>query len=332
MHTRGPDGCGTPAALPIPLWPRYALSLIAAEVAYGDMSTLQRFRGRISASVSGLFSHGEMPLQHTADHPGDAGLCGPGSVSWKAIGDVSVFVGAIRALLVQAAHPEAVAGVDDHSRYHDDPMGRLNRTAYYVTAATFGAMPEVEGAVERVREAHRGVSGTSHRGLAYDAGMPELAAWVHNTLTESFLVAYREFGPGLTEAEADRFVVEQSQVGAMLGAAPIPQTAAGLHDWVRTHPALAASPGMQTAVDFLRQPPLPARQRLGYAVLMQGAVATMPPELTGMLGLRARRGGRLAAAALVRFLRWGMRNSPSWRAALDRCGAPYDPSKFRERT
>ncbi len=294
------------------------------------MDTLQRYRARLGASVSGLFSHGAMPLKRTADYPGDAGLCGPGSVSWKAIGDVSVFVGAIRALLVQAAHPEAVAGVDDHSRYRDDPMGRLNRTAYYVTSATFGAMPEVDEAVDRVRAAHQGVSGTSHRGLAYDARMPELAAWVHNTLTESFLVSYREFGLGLTEVEADQFVVEQSQVGATLGAAPLPQTAAELHAWVRTHPALAPSPGMRAAVDFLRQPPLPPRQRYGYAVLMQGAISTMPPELTSVLGLKARPGARLGASTLLRFLRWGLRNSPSWRAALDRCGAPYDPSKFRE--
>ena len=88
---------------------------------------------------------------------------------------------------------------------------------------------------------------------------------------------------------------------------------------------------MRAAVDFLRQPPLPARQRLGYAVLMRGAVATMPPDLTGVLGLKPRPGGRVAAATLLRFLRWGLRNSPSWRAALDRCGAPYDPSKFREK-
>ena len=295
-----------------------------AEVALG------RYRARLGASVSGLFSHGEMPLQRTADYPGDAGLCGPGSVSWRAIGDVSVFVGAIRALLIQAAHPEAVAGVDDHSRYRDDPMGRLNRTAFYVTSATFGAMPEVEEAVDRVRAAHHGVRGTSHRGLAYDATMPDLAAWVHNTLTESFLVSYREFGLGLTEAEADRFVVEQSQVGAMLGAAPLPQTAAELNIWVCTHPALAPSPGMRSAVDFLRQPPLPARQRLGYDVLMHGAISTMPPELTSLLGLKARPGARLGATALLRFLRWGLLNSPSWRAALDRCGTPYDPSKFRE--
>ncbi len=294
------------------------------------MDTLQRYRARLGASVSGLFSHGEMPLQRTADHPGDPGLCGPGSVSWKAIGDVSVFVGAIRALLIQAAHPEAVAGVDDHSRYRDDPMGRLNRTAFYVTSATFGSMPEVEEAVDRVRAAHQGVSGTSHRGMAYDAAMPELAAWVHNTLTESFLTSYREFGPGLTEAEADRFVVEQSRVGAMLGAAPLPQTAVELHAWVRNNPALAPSPGMRAAVDFLRQPPLPARQRVGYDVLMHGAISTMPPELTNVLGLKARPGARMCAAALLRFLRWGLRNSPSWRAALDRCGAVYDPAKFRE--
>ena len=294
------------------------------------MDTLQRYRARLGASVGGLFSHGEMPLRRTAEHPGDPGLCGPGSVSWKAIGDVSVFVGAIRALLVQAAHPEAVAGVDDHSRYRDDPMGRLNRTAYYVTSATFGAMPEVEEAVDRVRAAHRGVSGTSHRGLGYDAAMPELAAWVHNTLTESFMVSYREFGLGLTEAEADRFVVEQSQAGAMLGAAPLPRTAAELHAWVRTHPDLAPSPGMRAAVNFLQRPPLPARQRCGYAVLMQGAISTMPLELTRVLGLKARPGARPTTSALLTFLRWGLRNSPSWRAALDRCGAPYDPSKFRE--
>lgn len=294
------------------------------------MDALKRYRARLGASVSGLFAHGQMPLQRTADYPGDPGLCGPGSVSWRVIGDVSVFVGAIRALLIQAAHPEAAAGVDEHSRYRDDPMGRLNRTAFYVTAATFGATAEVEEAVERVQAAHRGVSGTSHRGLAYDAAMPELAAWVHNTLTESFLVAYREFGLGLTEAEADQFVVEQSQVGAMLGAAPLPQSAKALQDWVRTHPQLASSPGMRAAVDFLSRPPLPARQRLGYGVLMQGAIATMPAELTGVLDLRRRPGGRSATTALLRFLRWGLLNSPSWRAALDRCGAPYDPSKFRE--
>ena len=76
-------------------------------------------------SVSGMFAHADMPLTQTGDYTGDPGLCGPGSVSWRVIGDVSVFVGGIRALLIQSAHPEVAAGVDDHSRYRDDPLGRL---------------------------------------------------------------------------------------------------------------------------------------------------------------------------------------------------------------
>ena len=93
-------------------------------------------RSRVINSVSGMFAHADIPLRHTGDFPGDPGLCGPDSVSWRVIGDVSVFVGGIRALLIQAAHPEVVAGVDDHSRYRDDPLGRLSRTSFYVTSAS----------------------------------------------------------------------------------------------------------------------------------------------------------------------------------------------------
>ncbi|SVC59772.1 uncharacterized protein METZ01_LOCUS312626, partial [marine metagenome] len=86
--------------------------------------------------------------------------------------DPAAFVGGIRALLVQAAHPEVAAGVGDHSVYREDPLGRLSRTAAYVSATTYGSLPEVDRALTVVRNAHRPVSGTSHRGTAYDAGDP----------------------------------------------------------------------------------------------------------------------------------------------------------------
>ena len=76
---------------------------------------------------------------------GDPGLFGPDSVTWRVIGDVATFIGGIRALLVQAAHQEVAAGVADHSRYQDDPLGRLSRTSAYVTATAFGAMPGYRG-------------------------------------------------------------------------------------------------------------------------------------------------------------------------------------------
>ena len=291
---------------------------------------LNQIKALVSDSVSGLFAHGDRPLQDTARYSGDRGICGPGSVSWKVIGDVSAFLGGLRALLVQSAHPEVVAGVEDHSRYREDPLGRLNRTSFFVTTATFGAMPEVENAIDRVRSAHRGVSGLSSRNRPYSASTPDLAAWVHNTLTESFLVAYREYGLGLTADEADRFVVEQTRVGEMLGADPLPRTARELMTWVRSHPALEPSPGMRSAVAFLRRPPIPALQQWGYRLLMQGAVATIPPEIRKVLVVEPAPGAHLGAKGLVRGLRWAMRNSPAWKASLERCGEPYDPRKFRQ--
>jgi len=281
-------------------------------------------------SVSGMFAHADMPLTQTGDYTGDPGLCGPGSVSWRVIGDVSVFVGGIRALLIQSAHPEVAAGVDDHSRYRDDPLGRLSRTSFYVTSATYGAMPEVAEAIALVKSAHQGVSGMSHRGRAYSASTPELAAWVHNTLTDSFLEAYQRFGRRLSTADADRFVVDQTAVGELLGAAPLPPTAAGLRDWIAGHRELSASPGMVAAIRFLRNPPIPPAQKAGYRVLMNGAVATIPRNLASMLGLVAIPGARTAGAAMVSGLRLIMKNSPSWQAALERCGEPYDPRMFRD--
>lgn len=286
---------------------------------------------RVIDSVSGMFAHAEMPLKHTGDFPGDPGLCGPESISWRVIGDVSVFVGGIRALLIQAAHPEVVAGVHDHSRYRDDPLGRLSRTSFYVTSATFGAIPEVKEAVDQVNSAHQGVNGTSHRGRSYSASTPELAAWVHNSLTDSFLEAYQRFGGRLSTDHADRFVVEQTRVGEMLGASPLPTTAGELREWITEHPALAPSPGMRAAVRFLRNPPIPATQKAGYQVLMNGAVTTIPRELTSILGLHPVPGARVSSTAMVLGLRRIMKNSPAWQAALERCDEPYDPRLFRDR-
>ena len=53
-------------------------------------------------------------------------------------GDASMFVGGLRALLLQSLHPLAMAGVAGHSGYRGDPWGRLARTSYFLAATTFG--------------------------------------------------------------------------------------------------------------------------------------------------------------------------------------------------
>ncbi len=290
-----------------------------------------QLRQRVVSSATSPFSHAPYPLADSLDFPGDPGLLGPGSASWEVIGDVAAFVGGIRGLLVQAAHPEVVAGVGDHSRYREDPLGRLSRTSSYVTATTYGAMPEVDRAVAQVRRIHRVVSGVSSRGIPYDASDPGFSAWVHNALTESFLVAHRVYGGiPLTPAGEDRFVLEQTRIGALLGSDPMPSTAVGLSRWIELHPDLAPSPEMREAVDFLTDPPLDPGLKFGYKVLLEAAVATIPRRLRGILGVARMPGSVAAGRAATAGLRWALGNSPSWHLALVRCGATIPDRRFRQ--
>jgi uncharacterized protein (DUF2236 family) len=168
--------------------------------------------------------------------------------------------------------------------------------------------------------------------VPYSAGTPELAAWVHNSLTDSFLVANQMFGRHrLTGAEADRFVHEQTRVGALLGAQPLPDTAHALETYVAEHPSLAPSPGANETMAFLRNPPLPAAIRAGYRILASAAAATIPERLRQVLDLTppplARQQGALAVAAL----RWALGASPRWRIALLRVGADIPEGQFKQK-
>jgi uncharacterized protein (DUF2236 family) len=266
------------------------------------------------------------------DYAGDPGLFGPDAITWEVMGDVSGFVAGIRALLIQAAHPEVVAGVADHSRYREDPLGRLSRTSDYVTATSYGAMPEVEQAVRIVRAAHRRVVGVSHRGIPYRADDPPLAAWVHNSLTDSFLACHRAYGARrLSREEADRFVSEQARIGRLLDAEPIPETADELSRWVAEHPAVAPSPGMREAVDFLREPPLDRAVLVGYQVLGAAALVTIPPRIRRALALKPRPGAHAVGLASTTVMRWALASSPRWRQALLRVGAPIDERLFKQK-
>jgi uncharacterized protein (DUF2236 family) len=308
----------------------------------GTTSTVDGILGRIGALIEGLrrdvasaatspFRHAPYPLAHSLDHRGDPGLFGPDSVSWRVIGDSASFIGGIRALLIQAAHPEVVAGVGDHSRYREDPLGRLSRTSAYVTATTYGAMPEVERAIAQVRRVHRVVSGVSSRGIEYDADDPGFSAWVHNALTDSFLVANQTFGADrLNPEEADLFVREQTRVGALLDADPMPETADELSSWIEGHPEPAPSPEMRDAVDFLVDPPLHDDLKLGYKLIMEAAVATIPPRIRDVLEVTKTPGAILAGRAVASGLRWALGASPSWHLALVRVGAPVPEGRFKQ--
>lgn len=290
----------------------------------------EKVRSSLATTTLAMFQHAPYPLQHTMAHKGDPGLLGPDSISWRLIADPAAFVGGLRSLLVQAAHPEVVAGVDQHSGYQDDPLGRLSRTSAYVTATTFGAMPEVEQAIQKVRRAHGVVKGVSSRGIEYDANDPGYAAWVHNALTDSFLVTNRFYSDHpLTTVEGDHFVQEQARIGSLLGAKPLPSTAAELSIWVDEHPDIASSPEMTKVLNFLTSPPLSRGIRAGYVVLLEAAMVTLPSRMLHILALRPRPGAEVVGRNAVKGLRWALGYSPSWALALSRVGAEVPVELFR---
>ncbi len=109
-------------------------------------------------------------------------------------GDASMFVGGLRALLLQSLHPAAMAGVAGHSGYRGDPWGRLARTSTFLAVTAFGTADDAQAAVDRVRAVHARVRGRTPDGQPYRADDPDLLRWVHVAEVDSFLRAHQRFG------------------------------------------------------------------------------------------------------------------------------------------
>src|ERR1700723_3978457 len=90
----------------------------------------------------------------------DDGFFGPASVAWRVSTDLALPVAGLRSLLMQALHPLAMAGVDQHSGWRRDPVARLAATSAYLTTVTFGDQDAALRAAARVRRIHAHVRGS----------------------------------------------------------------------------------------------------------------------------------------------------------------------------
>jgi uncharacterized protein (DUF2236 family) len=221
------------------------------------------------------------------EEPGDEGWFGPGSAIWSVHGSMSTLVGGIRALLLQAAHPLALAGVEQHSDYRSDALGRLQRTNRFITTVTFGSSAQAWAAVERVQRAHAPVVGLSPDGQPYAANDPHLLAWVQSALVDSFLAAAQAFGP--IDVDVDAYVADMAVVGKALDVADPPTTVAALEGRLQSFRAeLVGSDQTRDVVRFLENPPLPLAARPAYQVLERAAVDLLPSWAHPVLGTLAR--------------------------------------------
>jgi uncharacterized protein (DUF2236 family) len=212
------------------------------------------------ADAAGLVERSAAALvRGIPDEPADDGFFGPASVAWRISGDLSAPVAGLRALMIQALHPLAMAGVDQHSDWRADPVGRLAATSAYLATITFGERASAERVAAHVRRVHEQVTGVDHEtGQPYAAGDPALLLWVHAALGDSNIAAREMFGTPLTPEDADRYI-EEMVVAAQLVGVPaelVPDNAPALGRYLaRVQPQLLCSAAARESMAYLLDPP-----------------------------------------------------------------------------
>lgn len=260
----------------------------------------------------------------TARPVSDVGYFGPGSVTWRIHAEPLALVGGLRALLLQALHPEAMALLYAKSDFQTDPWARLQRTAGFVATLTFAPVAEVDAAAARVRAVHQRLGITD----------PEQLAWVHACEVDSFLAAARAAGIHVASDERDDYISEQARSAALVGVPDelTPRTRAELADYFQAmRPRLRGTPAAREAARYVLAPPMRVRgryvlpARLGWSSISALAVGLLPGWARRMYRLPPAPGAGLATAAGMRALRRAVRTLPEqWRE-----GPVYREAKAR---
>lgn len=282
---------------------------------------MDRIRRSIERQVHHLigFGSGEIDLDRPA---GDHGLFGPSSVTWRIHGDfTTMMIGGLSALLLQMLHPLVLAGVWDHSNFRQDALGRLRRTAQFISGTTYGSTGQALLLIDRINEIHRHIQGRLPDGTTYSAQDPALLTWVHVTSASSFLRAYVRYrDPLLSYADQDRYLAEMSDIAHRLGAASVPVTLGEVESYLTaTRPQLRADERTRDVAQALLAP---RSDRLSaslfQSVTNKAAIDLLPTWAARMHGFAIHeperlliRGGAQGAAAV---LRWALHDSSASRA------------------
>ena len=264
------------------------------------------------------------------------GLYLPNEAPWVVHADLATLVGGVRALLMQALHPGSLTGVRSHSRYKDDPLGRLAGTIRWLTITTYGSHEALANEAGRVNRMHESVRGTYQSAggatRTYRAADTDLLRWVHIAFMDSFLRSHQAFSTRPIPGGADAYIRLWAKSVEPLGLDDVPRDEVGLLASLADYRSeLAVTDATRDVIRWLRRPPLPLASRPVYALLFQSALASLPDEHRSLIGLRALPRGvvRPVTTRLLKFIRFAIGpESPIEDAAiarLRRSGVALDP-------
>lgn len=246
-----------------------------------------RFRRLLTGDPQGIPPWLEIVAK--GDEPG---LYLPNQAPWIVHADFATLVGGVRALLMQALHPGSLGGVSQHSRYEQDPIGRLSGTIRWLTVTTFGSLEAIQGEANRVNRLHDKVVGKYETAAGeqrpYKAADPDLLLWVHVAFMDSFLRAHQNYSVKPIPGGADEYVRLWADSVKPLGLASAPMSESELIQTLEGFkPLLVVTEKTKQVIHWIKKAPLPAIAKPVYALLFHSALASLPADYRAMIGIRS---------------------------------------------
>ena len=246
----------------------------------------KRFRSFLSQDPDGIPPW--LPIVADGDEPG---LFLPTDAPWVVHADFGTLVGGIRALLMQALHPGSLTGVAQHSRYEQDPLGRLAGTIRWLTVTTFGSTEAIKNEASRVNRLHERVTGEYQKAtgdkVVYRAADTDLLLWVHIAFMDSFLRAHQKYSATPIPGGADSYVSLWSRSVEPLGLTSAPMSEAELETAIAEFDSqLVVNEHTRQVIQFIQFPPLPPVARFIYRLLFAAAVNSLDHGYRERLALK----------------------------------------------
>ena len=222
----------------------------------------------------------------------EAGLYLPNQAPWIVHADFATLVGGIRALLMQALHPGSLTGVRQHSRYEQDPLGRLAGTIRWLTVTTFGPHNANQAEANRVNKLHTRVKGqyvtAGGEQKSYQAADKDLLLWVHCAFMDSFLRAHQNYSKREMPGGADEYIRLWAASVKPLGLEQAPLSEAELIATLKNFDSqLVVNDDTREVIKWLKNPPLPTLAKPFYRLFFFAALATMPENYKILLNQKS---------------------------------------------
>jgi len=250
---------------------------------------------RIISWASGAPMSRELPI---SDLDPDPGLLGPNSITWRLHEEQWLITAGARAFLMQAAHPKVAQGALDHSKFAEDPFGRVSNTIQGMAVLLFGTTHEAEAMARHLNRLHHTVQGTLHESIGrYKAGEPYNAMeplallWVHIVFVDSMLTAYKTFVGPLSDAACEQYWQESCRYARLLGLtnADLPSSYAEVQQYIRGALAsgeIAIGPAAQFIAQKVLYPPTPLVRKPLWMIVQLITIGQLPADIRQAYGLR----------------------------------------------